>query len=634
MKTRLFSTLLTLFILTSAVFSQPGFDPPLDQPIIFPDTEIGEISTRVLTVTGRGGWWSLTFSTNRDEFSVQPEQRNVGPREAADFELIFAPQREGEVNGVLTVAVQSEGGDHFAFSTELTGTGFRGGQSEIVVEPEEIELVRNEENPVDRATINISNVGDNVLDIELIWEDVDWLHVPTRFRVAHIEPGDDRDIRISTFEHVPDNGEYETQLTIRSNDQDRPEIIVPISMTVDFPEIRLQVIELEEGWSMISTNLDFTEDFIDDEGPDMELIFEEIIDQIILIKDGNGHFCAPDFNYWGIISWERDQGYLVKTTEETELEIHGTPIPWITPIDLNAGWNTIAYFPDYRIDDLRWALDDLIERDLLIIAKDGYGRFVVPEFGFPGPPGVPGRGYMLKVTEDCRFSWAPEQGWIAQRLERDEPNELIHFPEPGQSSNNMSVLIRGINGINMVDGAEIGCFTPDGIIAGATSLYGEPSWGMAVWGDEALTEEVEGFLENETLNFVYWDPVNDREHKVNVDAIEGEPVYSSNGYLVLDIMVGIDEPDTPAPSTFAFNKICPNPFNGQTTVEYSVCGSGPVSLELYDLNGQLVFKIDDGIKHSGRYRTTIEGSDLPAGLYLVKFQADRQSFVRRLVLLK
>ena len=275
---------------------------------------------------------------------------------------------------------------------------------------------------------------------------------------------------------------------------------------------------------------------------------------------------------------------------------------------------TIVQFLGYTI-----ALDDLIERDLLILAKDAWGHFVVPGIGWEGPPAIPGQGYMVKVTQNCRFSWGPEFWWQINNQIQPVEQRLSHFSfdlERAHSSNNMSVVIRNLDIDNEVsDGAEIACFTQDGKIAGAGIFRkSNQAVGLAVWGDERLTDDtVEGLAIGESLTFRMWDPVRDEEFPLSVTPIEGENTYSENGILICDAKAEtIDIPGL-LPAKFEVTALYPNPFNSNLTVDYFLFESTDIRVGLYSIDGRMLKSVIPDSKIVGNHAITMDASDLSAG---------------------
>jgi len=237
------------------------------------------------------------------------------------------------------------------------------------------------------------------------------------------------------------------------------------------------------------------------------------------------------------------------------------------------------------------------------------------------------------VDEDCRLIYPLElqENDVINDMPSDNP---VHFRRAQNTGVNMSILITGMNGVELQEGAEISCIGSAGDIAGAVRLDGSSPWGMAIWGDDPTTSERDGLTEGEALRFVYWDPVSDYEYNVDIRAIEGEPVYLSNGYLVIDMMLEVNEPDAPVRLGFALKEIYPNPFNSRAVVEYSVALRGEVHLGLFDLNGQLIKVLDSGVKQSGKHSVELDGSDFTTGLYFIRLQSRNRNEIQRVVILK
>ena len=78
----------------------------------------------------------------------------------------------------------------------------------------------------------------------------------------------------------------------------------------------------------------------------------------------------------------------------------------------------------------------------------------------------------------------------------------------------------------------------------------------------------------------------------------------------------------------------PNPFNPATTLALELSQSGPARVNIYNLNGQLVQTLVDGMMAAGRHSLTFNGAGLPSGLYLARLTTERGDQVNRLLLTK
>jgi hypothetical protein len=100
----------------------------------------------------------------------------------------------------------------------------------------------------------------------------------------------------------------------------------------------------------------------------------------------------------------------------------------------------------------------------------------------------------------------------------------------------------------------------------------------------------------------------------------------------LDI-VGIKK-DNSIPAEFSLSQNYPNPFNPSTTIKYSVPETGFVSLKIYDMLGQLVATLSNGIHQVGSYTATFDGSDLASGVYVYRLQSESVSISKKFMLIK
>jgi len=65
----------------------------------------------------------------------------------------------------------------------------------------------------------------------------------------------------------------------------------------------------------------------------------------------------------------------------------------------------------------------------------------------------------------------------------------------------------------------------------------------------------------------------------------------------------------------------PNPFNPITNIDYSLPKDDFVKLTVYDLRGQVVDVIFEGVQSIGEYSHTWNASNLPSGVYYIHLQA-------------
>lgn len=71
------------------------------------------------------------------------------------------------------------------------------------------------------------------------------------------------------------------------------------------------------------------------------------------------------------------------------------------------------------------------------------------------------------------------------------------------------------------------------------------------------------------------------------------------------------------PQKFGISKNYPNPFNPNTTIEYYLGESGIVSLDVYNVNGELVDNIVNSYQISGNHSVTWQPTNISSGMYYI-----------------
>jgi hypothetical protein len=83
----------------------------------------------------------------------------------------------------------------------------------------------------------------------------------------------------------------------------------------------------------------------------------------------------------------------------------------------------------------------------------------------------------------------------------------------------------------------------------------------------------------------------------------------------------------------------PNPFNPETTFRFNLKEDTDIKLQIYNIRGQLVRTLRDGLLRQGEYKVTWNGKNdngkmVASGLYFARFKTKRQEQITKLLLLK
>ena len=120
-----------------------------------------------------------------------------------------------------------------------------------------------------------------------------------------------------------------------------------------------------------------------------------------------------------------------------------------------------------------------------------------------------------------------------------------------------------------------------------------------------------------------------------VAASDGEySTVSDNGSLILiRQLVSISE-ELLLPKEFELSNNYPNPFNPITTIRYALPKSGDVTLMIYNLRGENVARLVNGIQQAGNYIIKWDASNVSSGIYFYRLQAGDFVQTRKMLLLK
>jgi len=148
-------------------------------------------------------------------------------------------------------------------------------------------------------------------------------------------------------------------------------------------------------------------------------------------------------------------------------------------------------------------------------------------------------------------------------------------------------------------------------------------------------------------------PVEWHEYVYDLSAHDGQDVYIaircvSNDALVLYVddftvhsdggYVSNDDEVIPA-LVNALSANYPNPFNPETTIRFSTAAKGPVSIDIYNVKGQLVRKLVDETKAAGSHKVVFDGRDnngrsVASGIYYYRMKTGKFSSTRKMILMK
>jgi len=112
----------------------------------------------------------------------------------------------------------------------------------------------------------------------------------------------------------------------------------------------------------------------------------------------------------------------------------------------------------------------------------------------------------------------------------------------------------------------------------------------------------------------------------------GGPTTTSYQYSA-DITTGIQE-NSIVPSEISVLSCYPNPFNATAMITYSLSEESNVTISVFNIMGQNIATLSDGIQQGGEHSVVWNADDLPSGVYFVRLSTSNFAETKRMILLK
>jgi len=88
------------------------------------------------------------------------------------------------------------------------------------------------------------------------------------------------------------------------------------------------------------------------------------------------------------------------------------------------------------------------------------------------------------------------------------------------------------------------------------------------------------------------------------------------------------------PDSYELCQNFPNPFNPSTTIRYSLPEAENLTLKIYNIKGEMVKEIVNGMLPSGTHSYKFNAEGLNSGIYFYKLETPSKSYVKKMMLVK
>lgn len=379
-----------------------------------------------------------------------------------------------------------------------------------------------------------------------------------------------------------------------------------------------QTLNLISGWDLIST-------FIIPYDPNVAVVFAPAASNMIIMKNGNGSVYWPAFNLNQIINMVLGEGYQVNMSATDTLQIEGLyKEPELHSMVYPAGWSIIGYLrlAPASIDTM---LSSIISG--VVIVKNGNGQVYWPLFGLNMIGNmIPGKGYQIKMLSAQSFTFVANSTPCTKSLVQTKHPQ--HFNRIHHTGNNMTLGLM-LDGLDTKPGDEVAVFSMSGLLVGSAVVNGSFS-SIAIWGNDELTDEVDGVLAGEEFEIRIWDSKTGQEKSIIVDDwMEGDGSYETNKIAV----AGISNFQFPISGFQLFQNV-PNPFSGETEFSFYLPKDSKVEFDIFNLIGEEVATIISEEKSKGKHSLTYNSQDLAAGTYYYRLKTPDFEETKKMVVVK
>jgi DNA-binding beta-propeller fold protein YncE len=146
---------------------------------------------------------------------------------------------------------------------------------------------------------------------------------------------------------------------------------------------------------------------------------------------------------------------------------------------------------------------------------------------------------------------------------------------------------------------------------------------------------------NATLGRIAWTELG--TGKVKSANLDGTKIFDYNVHTAAPSGIVIEDSPVSAleaaglnhsPIKFSLTQNYPNPFNPETTIKYSIPEANEVTLQIYNINGQLVNTIVNKYQEKGEYAVTWKPVSVSSGIYFFRLNSGKYSEVKKLIFKK
>ncbi len=361
---------------------------------------------------------------------------------------------------------------------------------------------------------------------------------------------------------------------------------------------------LHQNWNFISSHISSLYS--------NEEVFAAVADNFLLIKDDLGYLYFPDLNINESQHIIASETYWIKMIEADTISLFGTEIAPGTE-ELITGFQFLPYIAQ-ETASIESVFGDQLA-DVRLIRNDE-AMLYWPEMNiFDLQQLNPNCAYSVNVLTD--FTIALSGSDKVSFGSNQEYSTLSHFEvNPSDACMYFGIEASAWDTAPMA-GDEIAIVDLNGNVFGA-GVFANGNIGFPVWSDDKSSNAKDGFNFMEEFTIKLWRQGSGFESIIEVDSwSEGDSIFAENKFSIVGDIKTIKEPEIDEFDILVLSNLA----QGEYYYDISVPAESKVCIDLYNINGQLISVLAEGIMPKGKSRFRINARlNLAKGIYLIRMQ--------------
>ncbi len=136
-----------------------------------------------------------------------------------------------------------------------------------------------------------------------------------------------------------------------------------------------------------------------------------------------------------------------------------------------------------------------------------------------------------------------------------------------------------------------------------------------------------------------WSAVDLFEIVAGQNSLQGSELWFDDVYIANPQAVGLAQQELKSPASYRLEKAYPNPFNGNVRIEFSLSSQQHLRLEVFDIRGQKIRTLTQGLLTAGHHYVIWDGKDnrarsVSSGIYFLRLLASGNHSEQKIILMR